>query len=129
MIADSSAATTVTWVMARGSTMPFPTVVATAVPEIAPTKLNTPAIITATNGDRTRVPTMVAMALAASWNPFTNSNKSPRMTMTASSRNARSTLALLQDNRLEGVGHVLGRVDGAFQSLQYVLPFNDVEWL
>ena len=46
--------------------MPLPTVVATAVPDSAPTKLSTPAMSTARPGDNTRVATTVAMAFAVS---------------------------------------------------------------
>jgi hypothetical protein len=52
---------------------------ATAVPVIAPTKLNTAAIMTADNGDMTRVETTVAMALAASLNPLANSKAKAMM--------------------------------------------------
>ena len=56
-----------------GSTTPFPTVLATAVPEIAPRKFMTAAITTAVNGDITRVETTVAIALAASLKPLESS--------------------------------------------------------
>jgi hypothetical protein len=65
-IAEISPEMTVTWVTADGSTIPLPTVVATAVPETAPRKFSSPAINTAAAGESTRVPTTVAMALAAS---------------------------------------------------------------
>src|SRR5829696_7178770 len=85
MIAAVNPATTVTCVTASGFTIPLPTVVATAVPEIAPRKLSTPAISTAAPGGSTRVATMVAMALAASWKPLTNSNASPSTMISRSS--------------------------------------------
>src|ERR1051326_2595770 len=65
-IAASSADMTSVWVATSGGMMPLPTVVATAVPERAPTKLSTPAMSTALPGERTRVATTVAMALAVS---------------------------------------------------------------
>ena len=53
------------------STMPEPTVLATAVPNTnAATKLKNAAQITACPGDSTRVDTTVAMELAASWKPL-----------------------------------------------------------
>ena len=53
------------------STMPEPTVLATAVPNTnAATKLKNAAHITAWPGDSTRVETTVAIELAASWKPL-----------------------------------------------------------
>ncbi len=53
------------------STIPEPTVLATAVPNTnAATKLKKAAHTTALPGDSTRVETTVAMELAASWNPL-----------------------------------------------------------
>ena len=52
--------------MASGSTTPFATALATAVPARAPTKFIAAAITTAAKGDMTLVETTVAMALAAS---------------------------------------------------------------
>ena len=53
------------------STMPEPTVLATAVPKPnAATKLKNAAQMTALPGDSTRVETTVAMELAASWKPL-----------------------------------------------------------
>jgi hypothetical protein len=45
-------------------------VLATSTPRYAPTKLRMAAIASATLGVRARVETEVAMAFAASWNPF-----------------------------------------------------------
>ena len=53
------------------STSPLPTVLATAVPNVnAATKLKKAAQMTALPGVRTRVDTIVAIELAASWNPL-----------------------------------------------------------
>jgi hypothetical protein len=53
------------------STMPEPTVLATAVPNTnAAMKLKNAAQMTALPGDNTRVETTVAMELAASWKPL-----------------------------------------------------------
>jgi len=67
VIAPSSAAsTTVCVTMVAGSANPEAIVFATAVPVIAPAKLNTPAISTAMRIGRTPVETTVAIAFAAS---------------------------------------------------------------
>ena len=52
------------------SMIPLPTVWATLVPKNAPTRLATAAISSAMRGVSARVDTDVAMAFAASWNPF-----------------------------------------------------------
>ncbi len=53
------------------STIPDPTVLATAVPKVnAATKLKNAAQTTAWPGDSTRVETTVAIEFAASWNPL-----------------------------------------------------------
>ena len=65
-MAASSAEMTSACVDSSGGMMPLPTVVATAVPDSAPTKFSTLAISTARPGDSTRVATTVAMALAVS---------------------------------------------------------------
>jgi hypothetical protein len=78
---------------AGGSTI-FATVLATAAPSSSgPSRLNTDAIRTAGSGRAARVATRVAIAFAASWNPFVSANASAipmdstnaRLTTTASS--------------------------------------------
>ena len=62
---------TSTWTV---SIRPVPMVLATVVPKMkAATKLKKAAQATATVGERTRVETMVAMELAASWKPLRKS--------------------------------------------------------
>ena len=57
--------------MPSGASMiPLPTVWATLVPKNAPTRFATAAISRAIRGVSARVDTDVAMAFAASWNPF-----------------------------------------------------------
>ncbi len=90
-IAAISAATTRSCVTTFESTMPFPTVFATATPESAPTRFRVPAMRTACAGVRTRVATTVAMALAASWKPLTYSKMTPRTTTSASRMKALSS--------------------------------------
>src|SRR5919202_3334239 len=87
-MAAISAETTSVWVETSGGMMPLPTVVATAVPDRAPTKLRTPAISTARPGDSTRVATTVAIALAVSWKPLMKSKLSPRTRMSSRTNNS-----------------------------------------
>src|SRR5581483_2845284 len=61
-MAEARATATVTRLTASGFTRSLPIVVATAVPDRAPTKLSVPAISTAMRGLSTRVATIVAMA-------------------------------------------------------------------
>src|SRR5579875_1518152 len=71
-----------TWLeMARGSTIPLPTVAATGRPRRKAMKLKKAAQTTATRGLRTRVDTTVAMELAASWKPFMKSKARATRTM------------------------------------------------
>src|SRR5439155_24638130 len=111
--------------------MPLPTVVATAVPESAPTKFSTPAMSTARPGDRTRVATTVAMALAVSWKPMMKSKTRPRIKIARSSK--RSTLrvssGILKCDIAEDRGHGLGFVGGVLEQLVQVLPAHRVDQL
>ena len=66
MIAEVSAASTVVIVAAAGSTRPELMVLATAVPNRAPTRFQNAAHMTAMRGVRTLVDTTVAMAFAVS---------------------------------------------------------------
>lgn len=66
IMAAIRAETTVICVMHEGSTRPTPTVLATAVPDKAPTMFNIAAIDMAALGDRTLVDTDVAIAFAVS---------------------------------------------------------------
>src|SRR5207302_8777419 len=80
-MAATSAEMTSVCVDSSGGMMPLPTVVATAVPDSAPTKFSTPAISTARPGESTRVATTVAIALAVSWKPLMKSNVRPSARM------------------------------------------------
>jgi len=65
--------------------MPLPMVAATATPKIRNAmKLKNAAHATAHCGRSTRVETMVAIALAASWKPFMKSNASATTTRNTS---------------------------------------------
>ena len=70
LMAPMRAASTTICESAGRVTMPLPTVSATFWPANAPTMLSTAAMSRATRGERARVDTDVAMALAESWKPF-----------------------------------------------------------
>ncbi len=84
MIAPPKAEATMPCVTAAGSTMPAPTILATAVDMKAPATFNKPASRTAATGLKTRVETTVAMALALSCQPFEKSNSRASTTTTSS---------------------------------------------
>src|SRR5438105_587278 len=131
VIAAINAEMTSACVDSSGETIPLPTVVATAVPDNAPTKFSTPAMSTARPGDRTRVATTVAIALAVSWKPLMKSKTRPRIKIARSSK--RSTLGvssgILQRDVAEDRGHGLGLVGGVLEQLVQVLPAHRVDQL
>src|ERR671921_1821131 len=104
VIAAMSAAATSCWVATSGGTIPRPTVGATAVPDTAPTTLRTAAMLTAWPGERTRVATDVAIALAVSWNPLTKSNARPRAMISTRMISAGSTM--LEVDACDHIGDV-----------------------
>jgi hypothetical protein len=69
-MAPMSAAATIAWVATPSTRMPLAIDFATAVPANAPMKLKAAAMVTAMRGERARVATDVAIALAVSWNPL-----------------------------------------------------------
>src|SRR3954454_7237338 len=97
-------------VIASACTMPLATVAATSSDTNAPTKFSTADIATALRGDIARVETDVAIALAVSWNPFVKSNASAVTTTMTRIRSPDMGSGVLDDDALERVGHVLGRV-------------------
>src|SRR5512142_681956 len=130
MIAPMSAATTRSCVTTFASTMPDPTVFATASPDSAPRRLSTAAMRIACAGVRTRVATTVAMALAASWKPLTYSNARPRTTTAMTRMRPLSifrALAVLDLDGLDDVGDVLAAVDRDLDALEEVLPFHELD--
>src|ERR671925_290775 len=74
---------------------------------IAPMSAATTLSCVTTFGSTMPLPT----AFAASWNPLTNSNASPRSTTSASRTVALSKLAVLHHDGLDDVGDVLAAVD------------------
>src|SRR5438105_8069686 len=129
-IAATSAATTRSCVTTFESTMPAPTVFATASPESAPTRFRPPAMRMACPGVSTRVATTVAIAFAASWKPLTNSKRTPRRTTRISRTVALSTAlssAVLHDDRFDDVRDVLAAVDRHLNERVDVLPLHDLD--
>src|SRR6185436_773528 len=107
-----------------GSTMPLPTVAATATPKIAnATKLKNAAQSTAHCGRSTRVETMVAMELAASWKPFMKSNASASSTRNTTmcilinrlyylydGEERAEALGIIEHNAFDNIGNVLAAI-------------------
>src|SRR5260221_5788492 len=110
-------------------TMPLPIVLATAVPKTnAATKLKKAAQTTARKGVRTRVETTVAMELAASCQPFENSNA--RVTKTTMNRRVKLVIGrsgAFQDDAFDDVGDVFALVDGGFDDFENLFPFDDLD--
>src|SRR3954452_12027674 len=122
-IAPTSAANTTVVVMAPASTMPEPMVAATLSEMNAPAKFRTADSRTANRGDIARVETEVAIAFAVSWKPFVKSNASAvTTTITRMTSPLLTSAAVLDDDALERVRHVLAGVDGLFEALEDVLP-------
>src|SRR5438309_1683872 len=126
-IAPTRAAMTRSCVTTFASTIPLPTVFATASPESAPARLRIPAMRIAWAGVRTRVAMTVAIAFAASWNPLTNSKMSPSSTTRARRTVALSKLAVLHHDGLDDVGDVLAAIDGHLYERVNVLPLDDLD--
>src|SRR5215204_1702767 len=124
LAAPMSPAKTTASLTTSGSTV-LPTVLATCVWKTRKAmKLNRAAQTTASRGVSTRVETTVAIELAASWNPLVKSNTSASATMAMTESRARS--GMLDDDGLDGVGHVLEGVEGLLQLLDDVLPHEHV---
>ena len=89
------------------SIIPFPTVFATAVPTVkAAAKLKNAAQTTAAIGLSTRVPTIVAIELAESWNPLMKSKTSATMTIaTTYETTAQECLIAMLSNTIPTVWH------------------------
>src|SRR3954454_5810258 len=120
-IAPISPAKTIVSVISPVSTMPLAIVAATCNDRNAPTKFRIDAPPTATRGGSARVEIEVATTWAVSWKPLVKSNASAVATTRPKSR-SESTSGVLQDNGLQDVGTLLGRVDAVLQALVDVLP-------
>src|SRR3989338_2489218 len=102
------------------SMMFLPSVLATCRPKKAKAmKLKKAAHMTAYLGDSTRVATMVAIELAASWKPFRKSKNSARPTRAMM---AISVLSMFHQDALDDLGHVLALVERAFRHIVDLLP-------
>ncbi len=118
-MAPARAAKMTASVMIPGWMIPVPIVVATGTPtRKKATKLKKAAQRTAWLGVRTRVETMVEMALAASWNPLMKSKASAVRTRKRTS--ARS--AIFQDDPFHDIGDVFTIVDRLFHP--FVISFH-----
>src|SRR6266436_6940153 len=128
-MAPKSPASNTCWFTSSMCTMPLPMVLATAVPKTnAATKLKKAAQTTARKGVRTRVETTVAMELAASCQPFENSNASVReITKRRSEKLVIADQALFRDDAFNDVGDVFALVDGGFDDFENLFPFDDLD--
>src|SRR4030042_1567604 len=125
MIIVSMAAATTGRLMTSVFTIPLPIVAATAVPVTrAPTILSTAAIISAKEGERTRVETTVAMALGASVQPLTNSAASTR---SKTSIRMAWLSAMLERYPLKDVSYIFTTVSSSLHIFIDLPPSKDVE--
>src|SRR5258706_10227821 len=128
-MAPKSPASNTCWFTSSMCTMPLPMVLATAVPKTnAATKLKKAAQTTARKGVRTRVETTVAMELAASCQPFENSNA--RVTKTTMNRRVKLVIGrsgAFEDDAFDDVGDVFALVDGGFDDFENLFPFDDLD--
>src|SRR5512139_1312789 len=129
MMAPSSPARMTWGVTTETSIIPFPTVFATAVPTVkAATKLKNAAQTTAVSGESTRVPTIVAMEFAESWNPLmkskTNAMRTIAMTYVATGPLASG---VLERDALEHDRHRLAAVERLLDRVVDLLPLHHVE--
>src|SRR4030042_1787750 len=110
------------------SITPFPTVVATWTPKVkAATKLKKAAQTTAWRGERTRVETMVATELAASFIPLTKSKIRARAMHRKINGDISGSSGIFQDDALGNVGDILAAVGGPLEVFQDILPFDELE--
>src|SRR3990172_11930404 len=132
------------------STIPLPMVLATWMPRPkAATKLKKAAQTTACKGLRTRVETIVATELAASWNPLKKSKTRATTTMEATNSTSPSIIApfrppekkgslaspqalrlpllgMFEDDRLQDVSDLFAAVSRPFQLVVNVAPLDDI---
>src|SRR5581483_997759 len=110
------------------STIPFPTVDATAVPVSAPVRLKNAARPIAWRGVNTLVETTVAIAFAASWKPLMYSNVIAAA-MTRRKRviaRVRNRSGIFEHDLQDDVSGVAATVDHFFEQLVNVAQKNDV---
>src|SRR6185436_15573303 len=114
--------------MIDGSTMPLPMVAATCRPKNRNAmKLKKAAQITAACGLIAPVETIVAMELAASWKPFMKSKASATtISVTRISRLTGVGSAVLEHDRFDDVGHVLGAVGHRLEELVDLLHLEQL---
>src|SRR4249919_3850805 len=108
-------------VMTSVSIRPDAMVLATAVPQNAPTRLVEAARMTACAGDSTLVATTVAIELAVSWNPLMNSNSSAVATTTSTRVSIVVVSAVLEDDLVRDDTRLAAAVDRLLQDLEKLL--------
>src|SRR5690348_4862914 len=116
-----------------GSTMlcsiiPPPTAFATATPPVnSAAKLKKAAHATAANGLRTRVPTIVAMEFAESWNPLLKSKMKANATMATTYQTTGRGSGVLDGDAVHRVGDAHALVDRRLEGLVHLLPANHLD--
>src|SRR5690348_14923215 len=113
------------------SIIPFPMVLATAVPTVkSAAKLKVAAQSTAVNGFRTRVPTIVAIEFAESWNPLMKSKMNAMMMIaTTYAITRRDSSRVLERDALQHLRDTHAAVGGSFERIVHLLPFQHFERL
>ncbi len=114
-------------VSASAATMPWPTVVATAVPDIAPSVFSTIAMAIAERGVMTPVETTVAMALGASVQPFTNSATSTCKEGDDDARRQSLHSRLLAGERQDMSRDVVGVVGHFLEQVEELMPGDEAD--
>src|SRR5690348_9077013 len=105
------------------STIPPPTAFATATPPVNnAAKLKNAAQATAASGFRTRVPTMVAMEFAESWNPLLKSKMKANAMMATTYQTTGPGSGVLDGDAVDGVGDAHALVDRRLEGLVDFLP-------
>src|SRR6478736_4788764 len=116
-----------------GSTMlcsiiPPPTALATATPPVnSAAKLKNAAQPTAASGLRTRVPTIVAMEFAESWNPLLKSKTNANAMMATTYQTTARGSGVLDGDAVHRVGDAHALVDRGLQRLVDLLPADHLD--
>src|SRR5690242_9637528 len=111
------------------SIIPFPMVLATAVPTVkSAAKLKVAAQSTAVNGFRTRVPTMVAMEFAESWKPLMKSKMNAMITIAMTyAITRRAASRVLEGDALHHLSDAHAAIRRPLERVVHLLPLQYVE--
>src|SRR5690242_4215787 len=110
------------------STIPPPTAFATATPPVNnAAKLKNAAQATAARGLRTRVPTIVAMEFAESWNPLLKSKMKANATMATTYQTTVRGSGVLDGDAVHRVGDTHALVDRRLERLVDLLPADHLD--